>query len=216
MIDPLALDRWAATGRDWLHRLPAGVKLGAVAGVIALLVATQQVTILVSVYALLLLVLLTARLPLLLLALSVLPVIMSGVFAISRFGAGWEALAAIVLKGAISSLMMLMLAASTPHTQLLRLARRVLPNTLADMLYLGYRSLFIILSRGLAARDAVRLRGGPAPIARRLHRGAVVGALAVLRATELASDQYAALQLRSGSGVANQRHRMHRQEGPVK
>jgi energy-coupling factor transporter transmembrane protein EcfT len=170
--------------------------LGA-AGAISVLVLTQRVEVLAPLYGALLVALLTSRLPVVpILGLSALPVAMSGVFAISRAGAGWDALLVIVLKGAITSLTMLLLATTTPHTHLLRLGRKVLPQTLADMLYLGYRSIFIIWSRGLAAREAVKLRGGPAPIGRRLQRGGVVGALAVLRATELAADQYAALRLR--------------------
>jgi hypothetical protein len=131
------------------------------------------------------------------LGLSLMPVAMSAIFAISRAGGGPMAVAAVVLKGAITSLTMLLLVTTTPHTVLLRLVRRVLPATLAEMLFLGYRSIFIVLGRALAARDALRLRAAPAPWYVRLRRGSLVGALAVLRATELAADQYAVLHLRT-------------------
>lgn len=210
MIDLLALDRWSATGRSWLHRLPAGVKVAVVAATVGLLVALRDPLPLAFLYASLLACLVSARLPALpLLALSLAPIAMSGVFAISRAGGGPEAVAAVVLKGAITSLTMLLLVSTTSHTTLLRLVRRVLPATRAEMLFLGYRSIFILLGRALAARDALRLRGTPAPWHARLQRGSLVGALAVLRATELAADQYAALRLRTpavtlrdGSGVS--------------
>lgn len=202
MIDLLAIDRWSASRLGWLHRVPPPVKLCAVALVVALLVATRHAVVLAGVYGTLLAVLATSGLPRLpVLGLSLLPVAMSAVFAISRAGGGWESALAVVLKGAITSLTMLLLVCSTSHTELLRLARRVLPAVLADMLFLGYRALFVLLGRALDARDAVRLRGARAPWHVSLRRGGLVGALAVLRATELATDQYAALRLRSpGAG----------------
>ncbi len=203
MIDLLAIDRWSATGHSWLHRLPAGAKATAVLVVVGLLVAVHEPAPLAPLYALLLVCLVSTRLPVLpILGLSLAPVVMSSVFALSRAGGGTEAAAVVVLKGAITSLTMLLLVTTTPHTALLRLVRRVLPATLAEMLFLGYRSIFIVLGRALAARDALRLRAAPAPWHARVRRGSLVGALAVLRATELATDQYAALRLRTPSSAA--------------
>jgi energy-coupling factor transporter transmembrane protein EcfT len=210
MIDLLAIDRWSATGHSWLHRLPVGAKALAVLAIVALLVAAREPLPLALLYGLLIACLVTTRLPALpILGLSVAPVAMSAVFAVSRAGGGAEAAAVVVLKGAITSLAMLLLVTTTPHTALLRLVRRALPATLAEMLFLGYRSIFIVLGRALAARDALRLRAAPAPWHARLRRGSLVGALAVLRATELAADQYAALRLRTpnagglGHGVSD-------------
>ena len=200
MIDVLAIDRWAGTGRGWLHRMPPAVKLAAVALVVTFLVAVRDAVPLAALYGALILALATSGLPgWKVLGLSLLPVAMSAVFAISRAGGGWEGALAVVLKGAITSLTMLLLVSTTPHTTLLRAARRALPSVLADMLFLGYRSIFVLVGRALAARDAVRLRGAPAPWHVRLRRGGLVGGLAVLRATELATEQYAALRLRSPS-----------------
>ena len=50
--------------------------------------------------------------------------------------------------------------------------------------------------RALAAREALRLRGGRLSPVARLQRNALVGALSVLRASELAADQYAAMRMR--------------------
>lgn len=198
MIDLLAIDRWSATGRGWLHRIPPAAKLLVVALVVAFLVAVQDVPPLAAFYCMLLVALGTSGLPARkVLGLSLLPVVMSGVFALSRLGRGWDASLIVVLKGAITSLTMLLLVTSTPHTALLRVARRWLPAVLADMLFLGYRSIFVLLGRALDARDAVRLRGARAPWHARLRRGALVAALSVLRATELATEQYAALRLRA-------------------
>jgi energy-coupling factor transporter transmembrane protein EcfT len=121
---------------------------------------------------------------------------MSLVFAVTRLGGTWESAIAIVEKGAITSLVLLLLVASTPATELFRVLRRALPRTLAEILFLGYRSIFILLGRTVAAREALRLRGGRLSPTHRLRRNALVGALAVLRASELAADQYAAMRLR--------------------
>ena len=200
MIDVLAIDRWAGTGRGWLHRLAPAAKLAAVGAIVLVLVLVRAATPLAALYVGLLLVLATSGLPVWrVLALSLVPVVMSAVFAISRAGGGWDATLAVVLKGAITSLTMLLLVSTTPHTALLRAARRVLPSVLADMLFLGYRALFVLVGRALAAREALRLRGAPAAWHVRARRGGLVGGLAVLRATELATEQYAALRLRSPS-----------------
>lgn len=198
MIDVLAIDRWSATGRGWLHRAPPPVKVAALGIVVGVLVAVRGVVPLAVLYGALLVALGTSGLPRLrVLGLSLLPVAMSGIFALTRAGLGWEPALVIVLKGAITSLGMLLLVCTTPHTALLRLGRRWLPATLADLLFLGYRALFVVLGRALAAREALRLRGGRVPWAARLRRGGLIGALAVLRATELATEQYAALRLRA-------------------
>jgi len=208
VIDFLAIDRWSGTGRGWLNRTAPAAKLAAVAAIVAFLVAVREPAPLGALYALLLVCLLTSGLPVLaVLAISLVPVLMSLVFAVSRLGGGLELAVAVVLKGAITSLTMLLLVSTTPHVALLRLARRALPGPLADMLFLGYRAIFVVVGRALAAREALRLRGGAVPVVRRVQRGALVGALSVLRAVELAADQYAALRLRTPNGSHAATHR---------
>ncbi len=198
MIDVLAVDRWSSSrDRGWLHRVSAPVKIAAVAACIALLVASRDLAVLAVLYGVLLAVLFSSGLPVRpLLALSILPLSMSAIFALTRLGGTWESAFAIVEKGAITSLVMLLLVASTPATDLFRVLRRVMPGTLAEILFLGYRSIFILIARALAAREALRLRSGRLPLPARLRRNALIGGLAVLRASELAADQYAAMRLR--------------------
>jgi energy-coupling factor transporter transmembrane protein EcfT len=197
VIDVLAIDRWSSRDRGWLHRAPARAKLAAVAACIGALVVSRDVAVLGVIYAGLLAALLTSGLPIRpVLALSALPVAMSAVFAMTRLGGTWESAIAIVEKGAITSLVLLLLVGTTPATELFTLLRRIMPRTLADMLFLGYRSIFILVARSLAAREAIRLRSPRLSLVAGLRRNAVVGALAVLRASELAADQYAAMRLR--------------------
>ena len=201
MIDVLAVDRWSARGSGWLHRASAPAKMVAVAACIAVLVASRDVGVLALVYTGLLAALFTSGLPARpLLALSAMPVAMSALFAITRLGASWDSAIVIVEKGAISSLALLLLVASTPATDVFQVLRRVMPRTLAEILFLGYRSIFVLLGRGLAARQALRIRGARLALPAQLKRNALVGALAVLRASELATEQYAAMRLR-GPGV---------------
>ena len=202
MIDVLAIDRWSSQRRGWLHRASAPAKLVAVAACIAILIASRDVAVLALVYASLLATLVTSGLPVRpLLVLSAIPLTMSALFALTRLGGTWASAVAIMEKGAITSLLLLLLVASTPAVDLLSVVRRVIPRTLAEILFLGYRSIFILVARVLAAREAVRLRSGHMPLPAQLRRNALVGALAVLRASELASEQYAAMRLR-GLGAA--------------
>ena len=202
MIDILAIDRWSAQGKSWLHRASASAKLGVALAVIAALVVSRDAAPLAILYVVLLFVLWTSRLPFLpVLGLSLLPVAMSGVFAVNRLGTTWESALVVVEKGAISSVTLLLVISTTPSPELFRAIRRVMPGLLADILFLAYRSVFIVLGRAIAARDALRLRGRRVSVVQRLRRSGLVGALAMLRATELASDQYAAMRLRGYPGA---------------
>src|SRR5579871_3007667 len=202
MIDVLAIDRWAVSGDSWLHRASAPAKLVVVAACIGALVASRNPFSLGLVYAALLATLLTSRLPVRsLLGLSFVPVVMSALFALTRLSGGWEAAPTIIEKGAITSLTMLLLAASTSPTELFRLLRRVLPVLLADLILLAYRSIFILLERALDARSALRLRSARLPWTVRLRRNALIVGVTLLRANELAADQYAAMRLRGYPGV---------------
>ena len=197
MIDVLAIDRWSTRGRGWLHRAPTGAKLAAVGACIGVLVVSRDLAVLAVLYSGLLVALFTSGLPVRpVLLLSALPVAMSAIFAITRLGGTWESAIVIVAKGAITSLALLLLVGTTPATELFAALRRVMPRTLADMVFLGYRSIFILLGRAVAAREAIRLRSPRLSPVEGLRQNATVGALAVLRATELAADQYAAMRLR--------------------
>ncbi|MPZ16065.1 MAG: hypothetical protein GEU73_16865, partial [Chloroflexi bacterium] len=130
MIDTLAIDRWSSTGDSWLHRASAPAKLAAALGIVGALVVSREAAPLGFVYAVLLGVLLTSRLPVLaVLALSLLPVSMSAVFAITRLGTTWESALVIVEKGAITSLTLLLLVSSTPATHLFAVMWRAMPAT---------------------------------------------------------------------------------------
>ena len=197
MIDVLAVDRWSGRTHGWLHRASAPAKIVAAGACISVLITSRDVATLALVYAGLLAALVTSGLPVRpLLALSGIPLLMSAAFAITRLGGTWESAIAIVEKGAITSLVVLLLIASTPAIDLFRVIRRIMPRTLAEILFLGYRSIFILVGRAFAAREALRLRSARLALPVQLRRNALVGALAVLRASELAADQYAAMRLR--------------------
>jgi cobalt/nickel transport system permease protein len=203
VIDLLALDRWSSQGTSWLHRASAAAKLGAVLICIGFLIVSRDPFGLALVCAALGAALISTRLPVApLLGLAVAPVMMSALFAITRLGGTWESAIVIVEKGFITSMALLLLVSTTPQTDLFRVLRRVLPRTLADMLLLGYRAVFILLRRALEARAAVRLRSGSLAWPQRLRRNALIGGLALLHATELAEAQYAAMRLRGYPGPA--------------
>lgn len=204
MIDFLAIDRWAGTGSSWLHRASTPAKLLSVLVVVTVLVASRSAIGLSVACAAVFAALLSSRLPLrTVLALALAPVLMSSLFAVTRLGGTWESALVIVEKGAITSITMLLLVGTTPRTDLFRALRRLLPVPIADMLLLAYRSAFIVLGRALDTRQALRLRGNRVPWPQNLRRSALVAGLAVLRASELAAEQYAAMRLRGYPGFAS-------------
>ncbi|MBI4214316.1 MAG: hypothetical protein HY534_08410 [Chloroflexi bacterium] len=204
MIDFLAIDRWADAGSSWLHRASTPAKLLSVVLVVAVLVASRSAVGLSLVCAAVFAALLSSRLPLrAVLGLALAPVLMSTLFATTRLGGTWESAVLIVEKGAITSVTMLLLVCATPRTELFRALRRVLPRTIADMLLLAYRSAFILFGRGLETRQALQLRGNPVPWQLGLRRNAFIAGLTVIRANELAAEQYAAMRLRGYPGFSS-------------
>ena len=203
MIDFLAIDRWSVSRSSWLHRASTPAKLLSVAVIVAVLVVSRDAAGLAVVCAAVFAALISSRLPILtVLGLALVPILLSSLFAVTRLGSTWESALVIVEKGAITSITMLLLVSTTPRSDLFRAARRVLPRTIADMLLLAYRSAFIILGRALETRQALRLRGNPVSTWTAIQRNALIAGLAVLRANELAVEQYAAMRLRGYPGFS--------------
>ncbi len=204
MIDLFAIDRWGGTGSSWLHRASTPAKLLSVFILISILVVSRDAAALAVVGVGVLAALVSARLPLVpVLGLALGPILMSSLFAITRLGGSWESALVIVEKGAITCLTMLILVSTTPRTDLFRALRRIFPARLADIVLLAYRSVFVLLERALETRQALRLRGNPVRWPKQIQRSALVVGLAFLRANELASEQYAAMQLRGYPGYSS-------------
>lgn len=155
------IDRIAVHGASRLHRLPAGWKLLGVAAVIALVLAMPWWPLHVGVLAAVLLLAVSARLPMpVLLGLTAYPLIFLAILFFSMDGltpAGAVRLALPVLA-ITATIITLLLTTSFPA--LFNALGRVLPAVLVAALFFTYRALFILATGLTNMHTAIHLRGG--------------------------------------------------------
>ncbi|MGH2353265.1 MAG: energy-coupling factor transporter transmembrane component T [Chloroflexota bacterium] len=210
------LDRWAAGGTSWLHRASALAKWLVLLSAVLLAILAWTPWALLAGYLALLLAAASCRLPLRpLLVLSLLPVPLVGLYALSRWDGSLATPLTIVSKGMVTAMAGLLVAATTPFPDLLAPATRVLPPVIADSLVLTYRAIFVLAGRVEALWLAIRARGGffrrpaagvlPWPargtsLRRRFEVGTTGAALAVLRGADLSGRLYDVMRLRGYQG----------------
>jgi energy-coupling factor transporter transmembrane protein EcfT len=155
------LDHLAANGVSWLHRASPLAKWLLLAAAILVAILTPGPWPVFAAYASLALAGLSCRLPMrLLIVLSLLPVPLVGLFALSQWDGNPAVLLAIVGRGMLTALAGVLLAATTSYPDLLAPLTSVLPPVLADSLVLTYRSIFILGDRAEVTFRALRARGG--------------------------------------------------------
>lgn len=196
------LDYWATTGRGWLHRLPASVKVAWLGGVVLALVFVTHFLFYAALYALLVIFLLTSRLPARrLLPASAYPLAFLAVVFLSVRGLDLSAILYFAVRVLAVTLTVLLLVASTPLPRLLA-AMRFLPKFLVAGLFLSYRAIFILAAVARDVRTAYRLRGAPGwrrPRTFLANTGRAAGYV-VLAAWERSENAAAALKVRGFDG----------------
>ncbi|MBI3970647.1 MAG: energy-coupling factor transporter transmembrane protein EcfT [Chloroflexi bacterium] len=216
MIRFASLDRWATQGASWLHRASPVAKWALLGSAVLLAILAREPWPLLAGYAVLVLAVASCRLPVgTLVLVSLLPVPMFGLVALSRWNGDVNVPLTIVAKGTLTAMAGIVVAATTPYPDLLAPATRVLPAVVADSLVLTYRALFLLVARVEAFRLALQARGGvfgrPAPGAlpwpargttwrRRFALAATGAAMTVVRAVDVSTRLYDVMRLRGYHG----------------
>jgi energy-coupling factor transporter transmembrane protein EcfT len=219
MMRVTTFDLWATSGTSWLHRTSALAKWLLIAAAVLVAILSRSPWPLACAYAVLLAAGVSAGLPARTLALlSLLPVPLVGLYALSRWDGSLSGLAVpvtIVGKGMVTSLAGLLAVATTPYPDLLAPLTGVLPRTLADSLVLTYRGIFLLWARAETLWIAVRARGAsfvrPRPgalpwaargtsLRRRVEVAAAGLALATVRGADLSATMYDVMRLRGYQG----------------
>ncbi|HEX2922854.1 MAG TPA: energy-coupling factor transporter transmembrane component T [Chloroflexota bacterium] len=203
-MDISTLDLWATSGRSPLHRASALSKVVAALLVIAAIVAAQDLFVLLAIYLVLVAGVLTSRLPTLrVLSLAAYPALFALLFAVSAWNGSLLDPLLIITRAVTAATTMLLLIVTTPYHQLFAVLRHLLPKSIADALFITYRSIFILLDILGALLTALSLRGGflrgkPLHNIRSLAAG--VGLL-LLRAIAYSEQLYTIMQVRGYSGT---------------
>lgn len=154
------VDASATRGNSALHRTAPVPKLIAFALVLAAVVMTTNVLVLAGIALTLAAVAIGHRLPLKpMFALAAYPGIFAAVFAFAA-SASLLSAALIVLKAVTAALAAVLLMFTTPYPQVFAPLQRVLPGIIGDVLFMTYRSLFLLLEAFSHTLRAARLRAG--------------------------------------------------------
>ena len=153
------LDYTAVEGKSWLHRLSPQVKLIGMLVVLGNVVVVRNLSGLVLLYAILLFLFLTSRVPIKIFSLTLYPLIFAFLFIfISGFQLNFILL--IFLKVLCGSTGVVLLLATTPYPSVFMVLGKVLPSLFVTALFLTYRSIFILLDIFEETQQALHLRGG--------------------------------------------------------
>ena len=203
MIGPLAqIDYLASTGLTPWHRATALGKLLLVAGILGLALFAPSLPLLVAVHATVWALVLTARVPVRLVAAAAgYPLLFAVLFVVGRWDATWQTPLRLLLRPLTASLGAVWLVGTTPYPDLFAPLSRVLPRSAGDGLFLTYRALFALLARSERLWRALRIRGGLSVPARRqlALAGEGLGTL-VVHGFERSQRLYSAMLLRGHSG----------------
>jgi energy-coupling factor transporter transmembrane protein EcfT len=159
-LDLSAVDRSATLGRSALNRADPVPKLVAFALVLGATVASTNLLLVLSIAAVLLAVMLAARLPAgTMIVLALYPGLFALIFA---FAAGADLLsgALLVARAVTAAAAAVLLMFTTPYPQVFAPVQRVVPEVVGDALLMTYRSLFLLLELFGRLVRAVRLRAG--------------------------------------------------------
>ena len=159
MMQLAYLDYTAVEGKSWLHRLSPRVKLIGMLVVLGNVVVVRNLSGLLLLYAILLFLFLTSRVPIKIFSLTLYPLIFALLFIfISGFQLNFILL--IFLKVLCGSTGVVLLLATTPYPSVFMVLGKVLPSLFVTALFLTYRSIFILLDIFEETQQALHLRGG--------------------------------------------------------
>jgi len=160
-MDLIYLDYLATSGKSFLHRSPAGLKIIFSLVFIGVIISVKQVQFLVIILAFLYLLLFLAQLPFKkIFLISLYPLIFALIFAYASLGRGWEWFFIILLRVLGTATIMIILFSTTPFPCMFASLSKVFPEFLITVFFMTYRSLFILFSIFEDIRTGFKLRGG--------------------------------------------------------
>lgn len=203
MINTFAqIDHLASAGGSVWHRASALPKLLLTATYVGLAVATPSWGVLAVLFATVLFLCFSARVPRrLAIAAATTPLLFSVIFVLAHLQADWDEPLILIARPMIASLTAVWLVSTTPYPDLFAPISRVLPRGVGDSLFLTYRALFALVARVERMGSALRLRGAmERPLGQRFPLlGEAVGTV-VLSGFDRSHRLYQAMHLRGHSG----------------
>ncbi len=197
------VDRNAALGSSFLHVVAPESKMLAALFLLVTVLATGRLELLaLLILSLSALLLYTGTKVVEQAVFLIYPLFFGGLFGGVLLGYREAALALVLLRACSAVFVLLLLITTTPYIQLFAVLGRFLPVVLVDIMFLTYRSFFILTGQIQETITAVRLKGGYdlKSMARSLRNAARILGFTLLKSLEMNEKNYRILLLRGYEG----------------
>ncbi len=202
-MDVATVDYWATAGRSYLHRVSPPAKVVAAVLCLAAVIVVENVLVIAALYVLALAAARRSAIPMRQFVMaSLYPGVFAALFAFAQYQGDLMVPLTTIAKAVTAASVVLMVIATTPYPRLFATFRVVLPSLLVDVLYVTYRSVFIILEILGDVLTSVRLRGGLFGRNVRLRLKNLAAALGVgaIRSFDEGEHTYAVMRVRGYGG----------------
>jgi cobalt/nickel transport system permease protein len=214
LLDISRIDYWANCTISPVHNSSVISKMLATGCLIAAVVISNDIEALLGVYAIVLVTVRAARLPMrTILAISIFPGLFAILYAVSQAGRGLDYPVLIIVKAMTAATAMILLISTTPYAEVVGLLGRAMPRVVYDGLFMTYRSFFILLGLTGNFMTALRLRGGfePRKVVKNASNMASGVGFLFIRAFDKSQRLYDVMSIRGYSGELGTR----RKAGPI-
>jgi len=197
------VDRSAVLGTSFLHKAAAESKLAAAAFLLMAAISAGRLELLIFLLAALTALLLLTGTGMGTQALFlVYPLFFGFLFGRVLLGYSGALLALVLLRASSAVFVLLLLITTTPYVQLFAVFNRFLPPVLVDIMFLTYRSFFILAERVGETVTALRLKGGYdlQSLGRSLKNAARILGFTLIHAVEMNERSFRVLLLRGYEG----------------
>ncbi|MCK7516032.1 MAG: energy-coupling factor transporter transmembrane protein EcfT [Desulfobacterales bacterium] len=197
------IDYYAIYGNSWLHKTPAQYKLIWAFLVLTVALLMNNWAISGLIYLVLLLIILFSSVPkvkIILASFYSLLFVALYLFSIKNLTLNYALL--IIFKVLSVSTSFILVIFTTTYIEIFKKLDKILPSTLISVLFLTYRSIFILWTIFEDIQLALRMRGKPSilrPIYSLKILGNAIGHL-IIRSIEVSEDMYECLEIRGYSG----------------
>jgi cobalt/nickel transport system permease protein len=202
-MDVATVDYWATGGRSYLHRASPPAKVIAGALGLAIVIGVENVLIIAALYLVVLAAARRSAIPLRpFIAASLYPAVFAALFALAQYQGNLIVPLTTISKAVTAASVVILVIATTPYPRLFATFQVVLPGVIVDVLYVTYRSVFIVLGILGDVLTSVRLRGGFFGRNWRLRLSNLAAALGVgaIRSFDEGEHTYAVMRVRGYSG----------------
>jgi len=197
------IDYYAIYGNSWLHKISTTNKLTAVLLILASVIFFSDYRILGILYLILLSIILFSKLPKLkIIALSLYPLIFVSLFILSTKNISLDFIFLLIFKVITASTAFVTIVFTTSFIEIFKATEKFLPSFLVSVLFLTYRSIFILWTTLENLQLAMYIRGKP-QLKKPIYSIKVISnalGFLIITAIEASENMYEGMRLRGYSG----------------